>query len=56
MTIIELTPSNFIFQDDNYYLLNSSCVILDSEVIFIDTGLNDAVAKRFVINMKNELI
>jgi len=53
MTIIELTPSIFIYQDDNYYLVNSCCVILNSELIFIDTGLNDAVAKKFVYNMKN---
>ena len=53
MTIIELTPSIFIFQDDNYYLVNSCCVILSSELIFIDTGLNDTVAKKFVDEMKN---
>jgi glyoxylase-like metal-dependent hydrolase (beta-lactamase superfamily II) len=52
MTIIELTPSIFIYQDDNYYLVNSCCVILNSELLFIDTGLNDVVAKKFVAEMR----
>jgi glyoxylase-like metal-dependent hydrolase (beta-lactamase superfamily II) len=54
MTIIELTPSVYIHQDDSYYLVNSCCVILDSELIFIDTGLNDDVAEEFVSKMKNK--
>ena len=53
MNLIELTPSVYIFQDDNYYLVTNCCVVLDSELIFIDTGLNDTVAKKFVKEMKN---
>lgn len=53
MTIIELTPSIFIYQDDNYYLVTSCCVILNKELIFIDTGLNDEVAEKFVFEMRN---
>ncbi|TFG09295.1 MBL fold metallo-hydrolase, partial [Candidatus Heimdallarchaeota archaeon] len=52
MSIIELTPSIFIYQDDNYYLVNSCCVILNSELVFIDTGLNDEVAKSFISEMR----
>jgi len=53
MDLIKLTPSIFICQDDNYYLVNSCCIILDSELIFIDTGLNNNIAKKFVREMKN---
>jgi glyoxylase-like metal-dependent hydrolase (beta-lactamase superfamily II) len=47
MKFIKVSESVWIFQDSNYYLVNSVCVNLGSELLFVDTGLNSTVAHKF---------
>ena len=47
MKIINVSESVWICQDKNYYLVNSVCVNLGSELLFIDTGINSIVANKF---------
>ena len=54
MTIIEVSPSVYIYQDDRYYLVNTCCVILDSKLIFIDTGLDEEAALEFISKMRSK--
>ena len=54
MNIIKATDSIRVFQDSSYYLVNSICVNLDSELLFIDTGMNPTVANKFRSKMHQE--
>lgn len=62
MKIINVSESVWICQDSNYYLVNSVCVNLGSELLFIDTGINSAVANKFrkemhrIFNMKKAIL
>ncbi|MHA2363032.1 MAG: MBL fold metallo-hydrolase [Candidatus Hodarchaeales archaeon] len=47
MKIIKVSESVYFIQDSNYYLVNSICVSLGSELLFIDTGFSPEVAKKF---------
>ncbi len=54
MKIIEASESVRVFQDNNYYLVNSVCVNLGNELLFVDTGINPAVAAKFREEMQKE--
>ncbi|MHA2247093.1 MAG: MBL fold metallo-hydrolase [Candidatus Hodarchaeales archaeon] len=47
MKIINVSESVWICQDSNYYMVNSVCVNLGSELLFIDTGINPDIANKF---------
>jgi len=54
MKIIKVSESVWICQDSDYYLVNSVCVNLGSELLFIDTGINPTVASKFRKEMHKE--
>ena len=54
MNIIKVSDSIRVFQDNNYYLVNSICIDLGSELLFIDTGIDSTVAKKFRAKMYQE--
>ena len=54
MNIIEVSESVKVFQDNNYYLVNSVCVNLGNELLFVDTGINPVVAAKFRKEMQKE--
>jgi len=54
MNIIKVSDSIRVFQDSNYYLVTSICVNLDSELLFIDTGIDSKVAGKFRSKMHKE--
>ncbi len=47
MKFINVSESVWICQDSQYYLVNSVCVNLGSELLFVDTGINSLVAQKF---------
>jgi glyoxylase-like metal-dependent hydrolase (beta-lactamase superfamily II) len=53
LKIIKISDSVRVYQDSSYYLVNSICINLGSELLFIDTGLTTEVAKKFREEMHN---
>ena len=47
MKFINVSESVWICQNSKYYLVNSVCVNLGSELLFVDTGINSTVARKF---------
>ncbi|MHA2139441.1 MAG: MBL fold metallo-hydrolase [Candidatus Hodarchaeales archaeon] len=47
MKFINVSKSVWICQDSQYYLVNSVCVNLGSELLFVDTGINSIIAQKF---------
>jgi glyoxylase-like metal-dependent hydrolase (beta-lactamase superfamily II) len=47
MKIINVSESVWICQNSDYYSVNSVCVSLGSELLFIDTGIDSSVASKF---------
>ena len=52
--MIKVSDSIRVFQDNSYYLVNSICIDLGSELLFIDTGIDSTVAKKFRAKMHQE--
>jgi len=47
MEIKEVSNNVYICQDTGYYLVNACCINLKSHLLFIDTGQNNKIGKKF---------
>jgi glyoxylase-like metal-dependent hydrolase (beta-lactamase superfamily II) len=52
MKIINVSDSVSVCQDERYYLVNSICINLEAELVFVDTGIEPIITRKFRNSMQ----